>query len=107
MIAVKDCFTKEIIACEISRRHTALEVEKVMYLAFANRNLREFLIEELYVTSDNGKEIVKAMKSLRDMGIVNYRITPRSPWENGEIESFFLALRGKCFNGLRLRILRR
>ena len=68
-----------------------------MYLAIANRNLREFPIEEFYVTSDNGKEIVKAMKSLRDMGIVNYRITPRSPWENGEIESFFSCLERELF----------
>jgi len=79
VIAVKDCFKKEIIACETSRRHTGLEVEKVMYLALANRNLKEFPIEELPVTAGNGKEIVKAMKSLRDMGIVHCRITPRSP----------------------------
>ena len=97
VIAVKDCFTKEIIACETSRRHTALEVEKIMYLALANRNLREFPIEELYVTSDNGKEIVKAMESLRDIGIVHCRITPRSPWENGEIESFFSCLERELF----------
>ena len=68
-----------------------------MYLAIANRNLREFPIEEFYVTSDNGKEIVKAMKSLRDMGIVHCRITPRSPWENGEIESFFSCLEKEVF----------
>jgi len=38
-------------------RDTALEVEKVMYLGLANKNLREFPIEELYITSDNGKEM--------------------------------------------------
>ena len=55
VIAVKDCFTKEIIACKTSRKQTASEIKKVVYPALANRNLKEFPIEELYVTSDNGK----------------------------------------------------
>ena len=97
VIGVKDCFTKEIIASETSRRHTATEVEEVLYLALGNRNLKEFPIEELYVTSDNGKEIIKAMKSLKEIGIIHCRITPRSPWENGEIESFFSSLEREVF----------
>jgi len=97
IIAVKDCFTKEIIAFETSRKHTAVEVEKVLYLALANRNLKEFPIQELYVTSDNGREIIKAMKSLKEIGIIHCRITPRSPWENGEIESFFSCLEREVF----------
>ena len=55
-------------------------------------------MEELYVTSDNGKEIIKAMKSLERTGIKHCRITPRSSWENGEIESFFLCLERKMFS---------
>ena len=97
VIAVKDCFTKEIIACETSRRHTAAEVERVLYLALANRNLRKLPVEELYVTSDNGREIIKAMRSLKKLGLIHCRITPRSPWENGEIESFFSCLEREVF----------
>jgi len=97
VIAVKDCFTKEIIACEVSRRHTAVEVERVLYLALANRDLRKLPVEELYVTSDNGREIIKAMKSLKKLGLIHCRITPRSPWENGEIESFFSCLEREVF----------
>jgi len=74
-----------------------------MYLALANRNLREFPVEELYVTSDNGKEIMKAMESLQDMWIVHCRITPRNPWENGEIESFFSCLERKAFRRFEIK----
>ena len=42
------------------------EVESVMYQAFAERNFEELALKELYVTSDNGKEIIKAMKTLGD-----------------------------------------
>ena len=37
------------------------------------------------------------MKSLKRMGIKHCRITPRSPWENGEIESFFSCLEREVF----------
>jgi putative transposase len=97
VIAVKDCFTKEIIASTVRRKHTAREVEEVLYFALANRNLKELPIRELYVTSDNGKEITKAMESLKEIGIVHCRITPHSPWENGEIESFFSCIEREVF----------
>ena len=97
IIAVKDCYTKEILAVTVEKRHTSGEVERVMYQAFAERNLKELPLEEIYVISDNGKEIIKAMKSLKRMGIKHCRITPRSPWENGEIESFFSCLEREVF----------
>jgi len=97
VIAVKDCYTKEILAVTVERRHTFREVEKVMYQALAERNLKELPLEEIYVISDNGKEIIKAMKFLKGMGIKHCRITPRSPWENGEIESFFSCLEREVF----------
>ena len=37
------------------------------------------------------------MKSLEVMGIKHCRITPCSPWENGEIESFFSCLEREVF----------
>lgn len=97
VIAVKDCFTKEILSIQVERRHTSVEVEEVLYRALAERNIKEIPVEELYVTSDNGKEIIKAMESLKGLGIKHYRITPRSPWENGEIESFFSCLEREVF----------
>jgi len=97
VIAVKDCYTKEVIAVAVERKHTYQEVENVMYRAFAERNFKELALEELCVTSDNGKEIIKAMKRLREIGIKHCRITPRSPWENGEIESFFSCLEREVF----------
>ena len=59
--------------------------------------MRKLPVEELYVTSDNGKEIIKAMRSLKKLGLIHCRITPRSPWENGEIESFFSCLEREVF----------
>ena len=97
VIAVKDSFTKEVIALEVSPRRTAREVEKVLYSALANRNYKELPIKELYVVSDNGKEIIRAMSWLKITGIRHVRITPRSPWENGEIESFFSCLEREVF----------
>ncbi|WP_457642010.1 integrase core domain-containing protein [Persephonella sp.] len=49
-------------------------------------------MDEIYIVSDNGKEIIKAMRALKYIGIKHCRITPRSPWENGDIESFFSCL---------------
>ena len=97
VIAVKDYYTKEVIAVAVERRHTYQEVENVMYRAFAERNFKELALEELYVTSDNGKEIIKAIKSLEGIGIKHCCIIPRSPWENGEIESFFSCLEREVF----------
>jgi putative transposase len=81
----------------VSRRHTAKEIEEVLYSALANRNLKELPVEELYVVSDNAKEIRSAMEELRKIGIKHVRITPYSPWENGEIESFFSCLEREVF----------
>ena len=97
VIAVKDCYTKEIVSHTVSRRHTAKEIEEVLYSALANRNLKELPVEELYVVSDNAKEIKSAMEELRKIGIKHVRITPYSPWENGEIESFFSCLEREVF----------
>jgi len=69
VIAVKDCYTKEVIAVAVERKHTYQEIENVMYRAFAERNFKELALEELYVTSDNGKEIIKAMKKLGEIGL--------------------------------------
>jgi putative transposase len=96
-IAVKDCYTKEIVGHVVSRRHTAKEIEEVLYSALANRNFKELPIEELYVVSDNAKEIKSAMEKLRGIGIKHVCITPYSPWENGEIESFFSCLEREVF----------
>jgi putative transposase len=81
----------------VSRRHTAKEIEEVLYSALANRNLKELPIKELYVVSDNVKEIKSAMEEFRGIGIKHVRITPYSPWENGEIESFFSCLEREVF----------
>ena len=64
---------------------------EVLYSALANRNLKELSIEELYVVSDNVKEIKSATEELRKIGIKRVRTTPYSPWENGEIESFLVS----------------
>lgn len=97
MIAVKDCYTKEVVSVVVERKHTYLEVEKVMYKAFGGSNFKELPLEGLYVTSDSDKEIIKEMKFLKGMGIRHCCITPHSPWENGEIEAFFSYLERKVF----------
>ena len=92
VIAIKDCYTKEILSVCVERRHTAKEIENALYQALANRNLKEIPLDEIYIVSDNGKEIIKAMRALKYIGIKHCRITPESPWENGDIESFFSCL---------------
>jgi len=92
VIAIKDYYTKEILSVCVEKKHTAKEIEDALYQALASRNLKEFPLDEIYIISDNGKEIIKAMKALKHVGIKHYRITPKSPWENGDIESFFSSL---------------
>lgn len=95
VIATKDCYTKEILSVCVERRHTAKEIENALYQALANRNLKEFPFDEIHIVSDNGTEIIKAMRALKYIGIKHCRITPGSPWENGDIESFFSCLEGE------------
>jgi len=42
------------------------------------------------------------MKRLREIGIKHCRITPRSPWENGKIESFSLCLEREAFRRFKI-----
>jgi len=74
VIATKDCYTKEILSVCVERRHTAKEIENALYQALANRNLKEFPVDEIYIVSDNGKEIIKAMRALKYIGIKHFKI---------------------------------
>ena len=97
IIAVKDCYTKEILSIQVERKRTANQIESALYQALASRNIKKIPVKELSVISDNGKEIIKAMGALKKLGVKHVRITPHSPWENGEVESFFSCLEREVF----------
>ena len=40
VIAIKDCYMKEVIAIAVERKHTYQEIERVMYRAFAEKELQ-------------------------------------------------------------------
>ncbi len=66
IIAVKDCYTKEILS---------IQVEKTLYQALANRNIKKLPVKELSVISNNGNKIIKATGALKKLGA----------WKNGEV----------------------
>ena len=55
------------------------------------------MLKGIYVTNDSGKETKRAMETLKGIRIKHCQITPCSPWENGEIDLFFLCLKREIF----------
>jgi len=79
---------------EVEREKSVLAVVGVLGWLFLTRGIPKFL------RSDNGPEFIAraVCQWLRESGCQTLFITPRSPRENGYIESFFDKLRDECLN---------
>lgn len=84
ILAIIDEYTRECLALHVTRRTRSGDVLDALYELFLRKGLPE------YIRSDNGLEFAaKAVrKSLNRLDVTTLFIEPRSPWENGYIESF-------------------
>ena len=92
---VLDEFTRECLAIRVRRKLNSVDVIDVLTDLFILRGIPDF------IRSDNGPEFVA--EKVRDwIGTVGARtafIEPRSPWENGYVETFNARLRDELLNG--------
>ena len=95
MLTVIDEFTKESLAIETARKHTAEDVLAVLADLFIHRGPPE------HIRSDQGSEFVaKAVRQWLDrLGVKTLFIEKASPWENGYNESFNGKFRDELLNG--------
>jgi transposase InsO family protein len=94
ILTVVDEFTRESKAIAVDRRMPAVKVIEVLYGAFAESGVAE------YLRSDNGPEVIaEAVQTwLSQRGTKTHYIAPASPWQNAFGESFNDKLRTECLN---------
>jgi putative transposase len=95
LLNIVDEFTREAMAIRVSGRLNSTDVIDVLSDLFVLRGV------PAHIRSDNGPEfIAKAVQAwITAVGAQTAYITPRSPWENGYIESFNARLRDEFLNG--------
>jgi putative transposase len=88
-LAIIDCFTREVIGDHFGYSCRKEDVVRLVGEALGMKNLKE-VPGRLRIRSDNGSQfIAKRVESyLEELGIEHERTHPRSPQENGHIESF-------------------
>ena len=94
VLAVKDEFTKELLALEAGTSFKSLAVQKVLAGLIAQRGAPAFL------RSDNGPEFISRTLAvfLSQSGTQSRFIKPGSPWQNGHAESFVSRLRAELLD---------
>ena len=94
MLAVKNEFTKELLALEGGTSFRSLKVQQVLAELFERRGAPSF------VRSDNGPEFVARTLAvfLSQSGSASRFIKPGSPWQNGHAESFVSRLRAELLD---------
>ena len=94
LLAVIDEYTRECLAIEVARSHTAEDVVGVLQYLFAVRGAPQHL------RSDNGPEFVakSVRRWLERADVKTLFIAKGSPWENGYVESFNGKLRDELLN---------
>lgn len=94
VLAVKDEFTREILALEVGTSFKSLKVRQVLAGLFESRGAPSF------VRSDNGPEFVSRSLAvfLSFQGSKSHFIKPGSPWQNGHAESFMSRLRAELLD---------
>lgn len=94
VLAVKDEFTKELLALEAGTSFKSLAVQRVLAGLIALRGAPCFL------RSDNGPEFISRTLAvfLAGSGIQSRFIKPGSPWQNGHAESFVSRLRAELLD---------
>lgn len=94
VLAVKDEFTKELLALEVGTSFKSLKVQQVLAQLIESRGAPSF------VRSDNGPEFVSRSLAvfLSSSGSQSRFIKPGSPWQNGHAESFVSRLRAELLD---------
>ena len=94
VLAVKDEFTRELLALEAATSFKSLRVQAVLASLFASRGAPKNL------RSDNGSEFVSRSLAvfLAQSGTQSRFIKPGSPWQNGHAESFVSRLRAELLD---------
>ena len=94
ILAVKDEFTKELLALEVAPSFKSLRVQEVLSQLFQTKAAPE------YLRSDNGSEFISRSLAvfLCQSGTQSRFIKPGSPWQNGHAESFVSRLRAECLD---------
>ena len=99
MVAVIDCWNREVIGYRISKRQDASVAEGALEDALIRRFGRNRLVSRgLILRSDNGLIFTskRYLKLVRRYGLVPEYITPYSPEQNGMIERFIRTLKEEC-----------
>lgn len=94
ILAIKDEFTRELLALEVATSIKSLRVQAVLGELFKKRGSPTFL------RSDNGPEFISrslAVFLFQSMSGSHF-IDPGSPWQNGHAESFVSRLRAECLD---------
>lgn len=94
VLAVKDEFTRELLALETATSFKSLRVQRVLAGLFEERGA------PTYLRSDNGPEFVSRSLAvfLSQSGTESRFIAPGSPWQNGHAESFVSRLRAELLD---------
>lgn len=94
VLAIKDEFTKELLALEVAPRFRSSQVQAVLARLFRERGAPAFL------RSDNGSEFISRTLAvfLSKAGSQSRFIAPGSPWQNGHAESFVSRLRAEVLD---------
>jgi transposase InsO family protein len=95
LLNVIDEFTRECLAIRVARKLKAADVIDVLSDLFILRGV------PAPGRSDDGPEFIakSVQKWIAAVGAKTAYITPGSPWENGDIESFNARLRDELLNG--------
>ena len=95
LLNIIDEFTHECLAIRVSRKLKSIDVIDALSDLFIMRGVPQ------HIRSDNGPEfIAKAVQDwIAAAGAKTAYIAPRSPWENGFIESFNARLRDELLDG--------
>jgi transposase InsO family protein len=94
VLAVKDEFTKELLALEAGTSFKSLAVQQVLARLMKERGAPAFL------RSDNGPEFISRTLAvfLSQSGTQSRLIKSGSPWQNGHAESFVSRLRAELLD---------
>ncbi|WP_123291124.1 IS3 family transposase [Desulfosoma caldarium] len=99
VVAVIDCWNREIVGYRISRRQNAKVAEGALEDALIRRfGHNKAASQGLALRSDNGLVFTskRYLKLLRAWGLRPEYITPYTPQQNGMIERFMRTLKEEC-----------
>ena len=101
LVAVIDCFDRQIVGYEFALRGRAVEAERALEEACLNRFGLVYPKDQenrLMLRSDNGLvfQSRRFRASSRQYGLSQEFITPYTPQQNGLIEGFFRSLKEEC-----------